>query len=492
MSEDKRYIFDNDIDKRMEEALDSERERLNAKDMRRRKQRNHRRMILAFLVLLIAVFVVIGLLKVLSTNDYSNEEQFTDFADSALAENQICTPEGDAVTEYSYDSEFSIAIRKDNIKNDEIEGFRERKINSIIESADREESNTLIIDTSTYKTGNGAVSMLIQYYQYKKEGRNLVLSSSHADTYLFKAGTGDVLDPLQVLNVNYKDKAEEFASEYMTKTYNDSKRSDNYEDYIIANDQNYNNFIMTGNEIIFLFELDTVLKDSPVVTQMAVPYMFIETAIRPETLDRYIDESRPMVAITYDDGPGGESEARILQCLSDNSSVATFFSVGYRLSSNSENAQWAVRIGCEIGNHSWDHPTMSSLSKDEIVNQIKKTNSKIEDICGVDPVVARPPYGDFNKNVLESCGMAEVLWTVDTKDWATRDAEMTFEAIKKQKDLDGKIILMHSIYDETADATEMIIPWLKEQGYQTVTVSELIKYKTGTTPKAGKLYRKLQ
>ena len=69
---------------------------------------------------------------------------------------------------------------------------------------------------------------------------------------------------------------------------------------------------------------------------------------------------------------------------------------------------------------------------------------------------------------------------------------ISFKAVKKPKSLDGKIILMHSIYNETADATAKIVPWLKKQGYQTVTVSELIKYKTGETPKAGNLYRTLQ
>ncbi|MCQ2546694.1 MAG: polysaccharide deacetylase family protein [Clostridia bacterium] len=492
MSEDNRYIFDNDIDKRMEEALNDERERLNAREHARRTKRNHRKMILAGIVLLIAVFSVIGLVKAFSSNDYSSEEEFTAFADKALTENQICTPDSDAATEYSYDKDFSTAIRTDTLKNDEINGFRERKIYSILESADREEAKNLIIDTESFRTGNGAVSMYIHHYQYRKDGRNLVMCSSHADTYLFKEDTGEIIEPLQVLNVNYKDKAEEYASEYMTKTFNDRERSENYEDFITSTDKNYNEFVMTGDDIIFLFDPGTVVTNEENVIEMPMAYMLIDTAIRPETLDRYIDSSKPMVALTYDDGPGGDSESRILQCLSDNGSVATFFYQGYRLSSFSENARKAVKVGCEIGNHSWDHPVMSKLSKKQIISQIKKTNSKIEEICGVEPVVARPPYGDFNKNVLESCGIAEVLWTVDTKDWDTRDAKMTFDAVKRQKNLDGKIILMHSIYDETAEATEMIVPWLKEQGIQTVTVSELIKYKTGTTPKPGKLYRKLQ
>lgn len=492
MSNIYKFSFDNDIDKLMEEDLDRERQRLKAREHLRRKKRNHRRMILAGLVLVAAVVLVIGLVKAFSSNIYSNEEEFIAFADDALAENQICLPDENAGTEYFYDKNFSVAVRQDNIKNDVIRDFRDSKISSIRKHADKEENSAMIIDSEAFKTGNGAVSLLIYHYEYKVDGRNLVLSSSHADTYLFMAETGDVLDPLQVLNVNYKDKAEEYASEYIAKTFNDRDRSENYEDYISATDDNYNKFIMTGEEVVFLFDPDTVLKDTLTVTDMSMQYQFIDTAIRPEALERYIDPNKPMVALTYDDGPGGDSEARILKCLKNNGSVATFFYLGYRMDSFSENANEAVAIGCEIGNHSWDHPAMSTLTKKQILNQISKTNKKIEEVCGYEPVVARPPYGDYNKSVLKNAGMAEVLWTVDTMDWSTRNPKKTVNAVKHQKHLDGKIILMHSIYDETASATEKLVPWLKKKGYQTVTVSELIKYKTGTTPKAGKLYRKLQ
>ena len=126
-----------------------------------------------------------------------------------------------------------------------------------------------------------------------------------------------------------------------------------------------------------------------------------------------------------------------------------------------------------------------------MAKQISRTNSKITEICGVESAVSRPPYGDYNTKVLKAAGMAQILWTVDTLDWKTRNPRKIFKAVKAAGNLDGKIILMHSIYKETAKATEYIIPWLRQQGYQTVTVSELIKYKTGDAPKPGTVYRKL-
>ena len=85
--------------------------------------------------------------------------------------------------------------------------------------------------------------------------------------------------------------------------------------------------------------------------------------------------------------------------------------------------------------------------------------------------------------------MPVIMWSVDTLDWKKRDGRKVFEYVSGMKDLDGKIILMHSIYDSTADATELLVPWLRENGYQMVTVSELIRYKQGAEPQAGSVYR---
>ena len=159
------------------------------------------------------------------------------------------------------------------------------------------------------------------------------------------------------------------------------------------------------------------------------------------------------------------------------------------------NAARAAQIGCEIGNHSWDHPTLTTESKKKVAKEIERTNKVISETTGVTPELIRPPYGDYNKKVnkiVKKEGMAAVLWTVDTLDWKTRNAKKIFKSVKKVKNLDGKIILMHSIYDETAKASEQIIPWLQEQGYQTVTVSELLYYKTGKIPQPGQTIIKIK
>ena len=115
----------------------------------------------------------------------------------------------------------------------------------------------------------------------------------------------------------------------------------------------------------------------------------------------------------------------------------------------------------------------------------------MEAACGSAPTVFRPCYGATNDSINAMAQMPVIMWTVDTLDWKTKDAQKTFDCVKAKADqgkLDGKIVLMHSIHEPTAGATEKLIPWLKENGYQLVTVSELIKYKKGEDPQNGKVY----
>ncbi|MBR6513344.1 MAG: polysaccharide deacetylase family protein [Clostridia bacterium] len=187
---------------------------------------------------------------------------------------------------------------------------------------------------------------------------------------------------------------------------------------------------------------------------------------------RVIDPNKPMVAITYDDGPRPKSTNRILDCLEKYGAVATFFELGYLAKAYPDCIRREVAIGCEVANHSWDHPNLATLSGGGVANQINSTNDTIFNICGVKPKLLRPPYGSYNQTVRNNAGLPLIIWSIDTLDWKYRDASYVTSVVKNQV-TDGSVILMHSIYDSTAAATEAIVPWLISQGYQLVTVSEL-------------------
>ena len=197
-----------------------------------------------------------------------------------------------------------------------------------------------------------------------------------------------------------------------------------------------------------------------------------------------IDPSRPMIALTFDDGPKTSVTSRILDSLEANGGRATFFMVGSNVNANAGVIKRMVAQGSEVANHTHDHKYISKLNAEGIISQIGSTNQKIEAICGISPVLMRPPGGYIDArslSVVGNMGMSAIMWSIDTRDWQHRNAQRTIDTVLSQV-RDGDIILMHDIYSTTADAAVVLIPELTARGYQLVTVSELAAYRGGAAP----------
>lgn len=192
---------------------------------------------------------------------------------------------------------------------------------------------------------------------------------------------------------------------------------------------------------------------------------------------RKIDKNKKMVALTYDDGPSIYTP-RILKTLKENNSVATFFVVGNRVPMYSDTVKKAYDMGCEIGNHTYEHKSLPNLSETEVKRQISETNKEVKKAIGEKPVIMRPTGGATNTNIKKWVGMPSIIWSVDTLDWKTRNADSTRRAVLNRVK-DGDIVLMHDLYSATATASETIIPELVRRGYQLVTVSELAECRGG-------------
>ena len=189
------------------------------------------------------------------------------------------------------------------------------------------------------------------------------------------------------------------------------------------------------------------------------------------------------VALTFDDGPGAGTE-RILDCLSANGAKATFFVVGTSINRYPDVLKRAHSLGMEIANHTANHPRLTSLSLSSVKNEIFGNADAIENITGVRPTLVRPPYGSYNQSVISSVNTPFILWSIDTLDWKTRNAQKTVEAVLSEVE-DGDIILMHDIHIPTADATEILVPELIKRGFELVTVSELAQKKGVTLEAKG-------
>lgn len=194
---------------------------------------------------------------------------------------------------------------------------------------------------------------------------------------------------------------------------------------------------------------------------------------------REIDLRKPMIALTYDDGPLSSVGNRIMDLAEQANGRVTFFMVGERVKSHADEVRRMTANGHEPANHTYSHKYLNKLSAAEIRAQVQSCSDVIEEVSGVRPALMRLPGGNRNQTVLQNVDMPIVLWNIDTRDWATRNVQSTVDAVLG-KVKDGDIVLMHELYSQTADASAVLIPALSAEGYQLVTVSELARFKGKT------------
>lgn len=193
-------------------------------------------------------------------------------------------------------------------------------------------------------------------------------------------------------------------------------------------------------------------------------------SMEEENVDN-LDPQKPIVALTFDDGPSPYTQ-RIVDTLAKYNSKATFFIMGYRLEEYGENTLYAFNHGMEIGNHSYSHKQLVGLNQNSINQQMDDTNKMIKDLTGKEPKLYRPPYGRLNQVILDKIHMAAILWNVDSQDGKAYDAQEIVDNVMEDVK-DGSIILLHDVYEKTADALDILLPKLIEEGYQVTNVSQM-------------------
>lgn len=180
------------------------------------------------------------------------------------------------------------------------------------------------------------------------------------------------------------------------------------------------------------------------------------------------------IALTFDDGPHPKVTPQILKILEKYDAKATFFVVGNEVKKNPKVLQAVADAGHEIGNHTYSHAKLTTLSARKIKLQIDSNDAAIKAAIGQNATVFRPPYGAYNKTVTNQLKVPNVLWTIDTLDWKHHNPKKTVASVQKNAK-NGSIVLLHDIHQTTADALEPILALLQKQGYEFVTVSEILK-----------------
>ena len=263
----------------------------------------------------------------------------------------------------------------------------------------------------------------------------------------------------------------------------------------IINKEALSNFIITndGNALAWPLGQASLLPSSYGELTITVPISSVSKYLQNPTARKFANIPKPAekpkpapaaptptvanktIALTFDDGPGPYTE-KLLDILDKYDAKATFFLIGSKVSARANTLRRMQSRGHQLGNHSWSHPELNKVSAEQLASEIDQTNNAIKQAVGTKPNIIRPPYGAFNRAVLEQFrqrGMSAVVWSVDTRDWADRNSEIVCSrAIAGARN--GAVVLMHDIHPTSVNAVPCILNSLKQQGYSFVTVQNLI------------------
>ena len=220
-------------------------------------------------------------------------------------------------------------------------------------------------------------------------------------------------------------------------------------------------------------DLKNILKEEYLTVDEAVcAYPLFESKIE-KTRDVNLFKDKKVVAITFDDGPSKYTK-ELIENFNKQGAKATFFVLGSRVKGYEEELKLMYNNGFQIGNHSFSHRNFHNLTNSEIIKEIDATNSEIKKACGVIPSVMRAPYGNKNIEINKNKKLLEIEWSLDTRDWKFRDKKVIKDYVLKNVK-SGDIILFHDLYKTSVDAATEIVDELKKEGYEFLTINEMIK-----------------
>lgn len=183
----------------------------------------------------------------------------------------------------------------------------------------------------------------------------------------------------------------------------------------------------------------------------------------------------PRVALTFDDGPAANTN-RLLDTLAQYNAKATFFTIGSSVDASPTTVARTLNEGHAVGNHTYNHPDLTTLGADGVRNELQQGNQAIANATGGHtPTMLRPPYGATTptvNNIAAEFGMANIIWSVDTRDWQDRDSALVCNRAVTNAS-DGAVILLHDLHATSVDAMPCILDSLSSQGYEFVTAEQL-------------------
>lgn len=347
---------------------------------------------------------------------------------------------------------------------------------------------TLYLGYEAYLTDEAQMSLVL-FETHETAGG--VSPHTQIHIYHFDLSKDQEVSASTLMWTDFRENASRYTQEYFTskEPYRDSIFG-NYATLLEPSAGRFDRFALTSEGVKFYFDRYDLFPGSLGIVSLTIPYADMQTKIvvpeEPEAPP--LSKDQKMVALSFDDGPNPIATNAILDTLEKYNARATFFDLGYLVEKYPDVVKREAALGCEVASHSYDHKDFSKLTAAQIKKDVEKTDAAFRKALGTSPAAFRPPFGATNDTVKQNIPLPLYLWSVDTLDWKSRNAQSVMNLVKNAGDLDGKVILLHGIYGSSAEATAQLVPYLQKQGYTLVTVSELIQTKYGETPQQGKLY----
>lgn len=233
--------------------------------------------------------------------------------------------------------------------------------------------------------------------------------------------------------------------------------------------KNFSNFSLSENNIKIYYAPNTISKRA---SSISIPLKSVRHVPTEKPISSLQSTGKRVVALTFDDGPHPKNTPEILATLKKHNATATFYMLGNLAQQHPSIVKDVFKAGHEIGNHSYGHENLSTLSSKNALKNIQQTNAILQNITGFEPLTVRPPYGARNVAMEKQLQQPIALWNVDTLDWKTRNGKTTFQRIKDAVH-SGCVILMHDIQPSSAKELDKILTYLDRKGYSYVTMSQL-------------------
>lgn len=422
-----------------------------------------------------------------SSNAKSDAVGLSNYTKNTLYDLEVGTAKLRAEDAENYVLGINYPFFKDEKIDNMIKGFVESQIynfkeeNKDYKPKTAKEKAILNISFSTYQPID---SLAVVLFKISKISNGATGPEYNIVTKYYNLKTGTEILVENLMEGNYL----QFLSNYCSKEFKLDKKYKKktegtaFRKGIAPVRENYQNIIFRKNSVEIIFSSHQVFPGHfgrPIIQvpiKKIKPYSPIYQ--KDAKLGAYgytkLNPNKPMIALTFDDGPHEVVTVRILDQLRKNNVNATFFMLGERAAAYPKIVKRMYEDGNEVANHSYNHTSFTRLNSEGIKSQLQMTDKAILTACGVVPRLIRPPYGAQSEAVRNAVDRPLVMWSVDPRDWSSKNKDSIVNHVLNHAK-DGDIILMHDLYPSTAEASEVIIPALKERGFQLVTVSEMIR-----------------